>query len=88
LIALLCAGGSLITTTVAEFWVAAEFWVSAGRVVIRAMHNDIASLSTGSSLLVDGICPYVGPAIVFESNWDVPEFYCFSTAIVRCVRMW
>ncbi len=22
-------------------------------------------------MLLDGICPYIGPAIVFESNWDL-----------------
>jgi hypothetical protein len=29
------------------------------------------TLPRGSTLLLDGACPYVGPAIVFESSWDL-----------------
>jgi hypothetical protein len=28
-------------------------------------------MAPGSALLLDGECPYIGPAIVFESDWDL-----------------
>ncbi len=41
------------------------------RSLLAAIRRDVPSLASGSMVLVDGICPYRGPAVVFESYWDL-----------------
>jgi hypothetical protein len=67
-VAMLCTSGFLIINTVASFWVDAYRKEQAILVEIR---QRFPTLPSGSTLILDGICPYVGPAIVFESNWDL-----------------
>ena len=31
----------------------------------------LPKLESGTDFILDGVCPYIGPAIVFESNWDL-----------------
>jgi hypothetical protein len=42
---------------------------------VEKILNRIATLlpsgSNGSTLLIGGFCPYIGPAIVFEAFWDI-----------------
>lgn len=68
LVALLTASGSLALTTLADFWITAY-----GRA--QGILTDIATRFPGpapwKTLLLDGVCPYEGPAIVFESSWDL-----------------
>lgn len=68
LVALLCTSGFLINNTLASFWITAYGQVQA---VIADIRQEFPTLPTGSTLILDGVCPYVGPAIVFESNWDL-----------------
>ena len=68
LVSLLCASASIVTGTVAEQWVRAARAQDALVDVIRARVPDLAP---GSTLLVDGLCPYVGPAPVFATSWDM-----------------
>jgi hypothetical protein len=39
--------------------------------VIADLQKEIPILTENSVVMLDGICPYVGPAPVFECNWDV-----------------
>ena len=39
--------------------------------VLRAAQLDLRSIPSGSTVILDGVCPYHGPAIVFETYWDV-----------------
>jgi hypothetical protein len=67
-IAFLCTAGSLVNSAIASYWIAAY---DTEREVLRAVRERFPSLPSGSTLILDGICPYQGPAIVFESNWDL-----------------
>lgn len=43
----------------------------AQQAVLANVRGDLASIPAGAIVLIDGICPYDGPAIVFETDWDV-----------------
>jgi hypothetical protein len=50
-----------------------SYWVDSftrERAVIAAIERRVPS-SPGGALLLAGVCPYLGPAPVFESNWDL-----------------
>ena len=68
LIAFLVASGCILNATIASFWIDAY---QHERRVLSAIHEHFPELPKGSTVLLDGICPYVGPAVVFESNWDL-----------------
>ncbi len=67
-IALYCSASTLVVRALGMYWVAA--WPLQER-VLAEIQAAIPELPSGSTVLVHGICPYVGPAIVFESYWDV-----------------
>lgn len=68
LVALLCTSGFLINNTVAVFWIDAY---RQEKEILADIRQRFPTLPHESTLILDGICPYVGPAIVFESNWDL-----------------
>jgi hypothetical protein len=39
--------------------------------VIAAIKREYPEFPGPGSLIIDGVCPYVGPAVVFESSWDL-----------------
>ena len=67
-VALLCGTGTLINDTIAAFWVAAY---AKERSVLQDIRQAFPSVQPESTLILDGVCPYDGPAIVFESAWDL-----------------
>jgi hypothetical protein len=60
--------GFLIVNAVSEHWVRAAQIEDA---VLDGIRGRFPVLPPHSTLILDGVCPYVGPAIVFESNWDL-----------------
>jgi hypothetical protein len=51
-----------------------SYWQASTRVqaeTLARIRQDVPSLVRGGTLVLDGVCPYVGPAIVFESSWDL-----------------
>lgn len=51
-----------------------RYWAEVPRLqdrVIQAVRSDLRHLAAGSTVILDGVCPYHGPAIVFEASWDV-----------------
>ncbi|HKH47843.1 MAG TPA: hypothetical protein VKM72_24565 [Thermoanaerobaculia bacterium] len=68
LIASLCAGGALTINTLASFW---ESAYDQERAVVSEIRQRFPALPAQTTLLLDGVCPYHGPAVVFESNWDL-----------------
>jgi hypothetical protein len=66
--ALVCSSGFLIINTTASFWKAAY---SQQRVILADIYQHVPSLPPGSTLILDGVCPYNGPAVVFHSQWDL-----------------
>ncbi|MDH4135567.1 MAG: hypothetical protein OEW09_02465, partial [Anaerolineae bacterium] len=67
-VALLCTSGFLVINTIASFWIAAY---RQEQEVLADIRQQFPTLPAGSTLILDGVCPYVGPAIVFERNWDL-----------------
>lgn len=59
--------GCFVTNGIASYWVIASRQQHA---VLDAIRLQITHLEPGTTLLLDGICPYIGPAPVFESNLD------------------
>jgi hypothetical protein len=68
IVASLCASGVLILNTVASFYVAAY---REAMTILANVRHDISTLPPRSVLILDGVCPHVGPGVVFESNWDL-----------------
>ena len=68
LISLLCVSGFLINNTIARFWVDAS---RQQQKVIDAVRLGFPILAPDTTLILDGVCPYYGPGIVFECYWDV-----------------
>jgi hypothetical protein len=68
LVAGLCLSGFIVTNSVALYWQAAS---SREAAVLRSIRQALPDLPPHSTLILHGICPYVGPGIVFESDWDL-----------------
>ncbi|HEX6207113.1 MAG TPA: hypothetical protein VF058_02030 [Actinomycetota bacterium] len=67
-IAALCLSGIVVVNGLASFWV--QSWEEQ-REVLADLDAAFPRLAPGSTVLLGGVCPYVGPAIVFESSWDL-----------------
>lgn len=68
LVALLAASSTLLTGTVAGFWVDAARQQDA---LIAGIRQRLPALPPGTTVLLDGICPFHGPAPVFATWWDM-----------------
>ncbi len=68
LIAAFAASGFLITNVVAAYWMDAY---RTERDILSGIRERFPTLPPDSTLILDGVCPYTGPAIVFESHWDL-----------------
>jgi hypothetical protein len=66
--ALLCGAGLLVNNAIANFWVSAY---EKEKKVLNEIRETIPAIPQGSTVILDGACPYDGPAIVFESSWDL-----------------
>ncbi len=67
LLALLCTSGFLTNNTIASFWLAAY---RQQKQVLAGIRQELPSLPSHTVLILDGVCPYIGPGIVFECYWD------------------
>jgi len=54
-------------SALAKYWATA--YASQRQILVR-IQNDVSRLPTGGVLLLDGFCRYIGPAPVFETDWD------------------
>ncbi|HMF10010.1 MAG TPA: hypothetical protein VKJ00_12800, partial [Thermoanaerobaculia bacterium] len=68
LIGLLAAGGFIIDNTIANSWAGAY---RKEMEVVAAIQSRFPRLPPHTTLILDGTCPYVGPAVVFKSKWDL-----------------
>ncbi|QHT70112.1 hypothetical protein GXP67_27430 [Rhodocytophaga rosea] len=68
LIALLGTGSFIASNTIASFWVDST---RKQEQIIADISKQFPTLPDGSTLILDGICPYSGPAVVYESSWDL-----------------
>lgn len=67
LVALNSTSGFLITNTLASFWKTAY---GKQLEVLADMRENFPNLSNKQVVILDGVCPYEGPASVFENCWD------------------
>ncbi len=68
LIAIMASGGFIIIATLASCWNAAYFQ---SKTVLLDIQHNLPTLPHNSVFILDGVCPYTGPGIVFESQWDL-----------------
>jgi hypothetical protein len=68
LIAAICLSGFLVNNALAVSWTTA--WPEE-RTVLQEIRAALPVLPSNSTLILHGVCPYVGPAIVYESSWDL-----------------
>lgn len=68
LVALLCFSGFLISNVLGNFWVKAY---QEELRILAAIEEEFPSLAQGSTLLLDGVCPEIGAAIVFNGPVDL-----------------
>jgi len=67
-ISLGCSVGILINGTLGILWAEAG---DVQRSVLAQLQTDVPKLVGPTTVLLDGVCPFVGPAPVFESPWDL-----------------
>lgn len=67
-LALLCGTGVLILNTLASFWIVASV---RQQQVLTSLKTRLPMPPVPFTLLLDGVCPYIGPAPVFETWWDL-----------------
>jgi hypothetical protein len=68
MLSLVCAAGFIINNTLASFWVSAY---ARQREVVADITTKFPSLPQNAHLILDGVCPYIGPGVVFENLWDL-----------------
>jgi hypothetical protein len=64
----LCLSGFLVVHGLASTW--AEAW-QRQQAILADIRTHLPILEADTTIILDGACPYVGPGIVFESNWDL-----------------
>ena len=73
--------GAARTAQITEYWAEAP---ARQHRILAAARTDLRSVPEGSTVVLDGVCPYVGPAPVFETWWDVGP--SLTLALGRTVR--
>jgi hypothetical protein len=68
LVALTVFGASLLSLRLADYWVRARRQADA---IVTAVTRAFPRLPPGATLILDGFCRYVGPAVVFDASWDL-----------------
>ncbi len=67
-VVLLCMCGFLINNAIGAFWVSA---FQRQQEVLAGIQEHFPAPPAGSTIILDGVCPYVGPGIVFDNQWDL-----------------
>lgn len=50
------------------------FWAKAYKQqtqVLSSIHKELPIVPKNTTVILDGVCPYVGPGVVFEADWDL-----------------
>jgi hypothetical protein len=75
LISLCCGCACWIDQTIASFWIKSS---RSQQVVLSQIQQAIVNPPKGTSILLDGYCPWIGPGIVFETDWDLTGVFAFA----------
>ncbi len=68
LVALFCAAGLLTNNSLASFWVDSY---TKQQAVLDDLRERFPKMPSGTTFILDGVCPYSGPTVVFETDWDL-----------------
>lgn len=68
IIAFYSSSSFLAVNTLGNFWAAAS---QEQQQIMAEVRDRFPTLAPGSSVILDGYCPYIGPGIVFETAWDI-----------------
>ena len=79
-VGLVCGVNCLVTAGIANFWIVAA---EEQRSILNSLSRPMRDLPKGSTLLLDGFCRFLGPGVVFETDWDITgalqiQFHDFS----------
>ena len=67
-ITVVCVSDFLVNTALSTYWVAA--WPRQ-LAVLNDIRKALPEIPPGTTVILHGVCPYLGPAPVFESPWDL-----------------
>jgi MFS family permease len=67
LLAVVAAGAVARLEAIERYWAETP---TLEQQVLDAARTDLAELPAGATVILDGICAYHGPAILFENDWD------------------
>jgi hypothetical protein len=67
-IALVVAVGFVRLSGIEGYWADAP---ALQKRVLGAARADLRGVPANSTIILDGVCPYFGPAVIFEAPWDV-----------------
>jgi hypothetical protein len=68
LVTALCAAGMLASAGVKAHWTESR---ELSLAILEQLDRDLPDLQPGSTVVLAGVCPYHGPAIVFDAPWDL-----------------
>ena len=68
LLSVYTASGFMIVNVIAAYWIDAY---AAEQETLGRIRERLPTIPSHSTLILDGVCPYLGPAIVFEADWDL-----------------
>lgn len=60
--------GVLIIATLGSFWTSAA---KEQHAIVSSLQRTAPSLPPSSTVVLDGVCPEIGPAVVFADQWDL-----------------
>lgn len=81
IVSLIALFGVVRINAIARYWAEAP---ALQRQVLEPARRDLRALPANSTVILDGVCPYHGPAVVFETWWDVGG--ALSIALGRPVK--
>jgi hypothetical protein len=67
-VAFISMNGALVIATLGNFWIE-SFRMQ--KEILSDIQDHVPAIPAGASLILDGVCPYNGPAPIFNATWDL-----------------
>ena len=67
-VAFISTSGALIIAVVGNFWIEG---FRMQKEILSDIQDHVPAIPVGASLILDGVCPYNGPAPIFNAAWDL-----------------
>ena len=68
LVTLFCTAGFLTNNSLASLWIDSY---QKQQAVLDDLRERFPEMPSGTTFILDGVCPYSGPVVVFETDWDL-----------------